>query len=444
MTKAAIYCRVSTKEQVSNLSLPTQKKACLDYCRKNGFDIDKVFVEEGESAKMTDRPQFQNLLSYRRENKGRIHHVVIYAINRFARNSFDHAVVRAYLQRLGVTLRSVTEPVDDSSTGKLMENILAAFSQFDNDVRAERTVAGMKAALERGKWTFQAPLGYAKLPKESYSGGLVLDPERGPLVRQAFELYATGCYSRKQVLNRVTSLGLRTRKGKRLTPQSFSKTLRNPIYAGWLVVPRWNIQQQGGFTPIVDEEIFQRIQAVLSGKRPAVTPHVQNHPDFPLRRFVRCAHCGKPFTGSWSKGRSKRYPYYRYPNPCCKGGNVRKGDLEQKFLGLLEKLQPKPEYVDLFKEVVLDVWKAKQANCIILRTTLESKSEEIGEQKNRLVEALVYRQSIDEDTYREQLDRLEEEKTRAQLELQDATLDELDVEAVLSFAEHVLLNAARL
>ena len=68
------------------------------------------------------------------------------------RDKYDHFVLRSHLQSLGISLRSATEPIDDTSTGKLMEGVFAAFAQFDNDVRSDRTRAGMKAALELGRW----------------------------------------------------------------------------------------------------------------------------------------------------------------------------------------------------------------------------------------------------------------------------------------------------
>jgi DNA invertase Pin-like site-specific DNA recombinase len=79
-----------------------------------------------------------------------------------------------HLQSLGISLRSATEPIDDTSTGKLMEGVLAAFAQFDNDVRSDRTRAGMKAALELGRWVFLAPIGYLNAPRSRESGTGVL------------------------------------------------------------------------------------------------------------------------------------------------------------------------------------------------------------------------------------------------------------------------------
>ena len=138
--------------------------------------------------------------SLTRLNKGRVHFVVVFNLTRFARDppspcglrrARQARLLRSHLQSLGISLRSATEPIDDTSTGKLMEGVLAAFAQFDNDVRSDRTRAGMKAALELGRWVFLAPIGYLNAPR-SLSKSLVHDPERAPFVRRAFEDYATG------------------------------------------------------------------------------------------------------------------------------------------------------------------------------------------------------------------------------------------------------------
>ena len=443
MMRAVLYCRVSTEDQVKNLSLSTQEKACKGYCQQHGFEVDKVFVEEGESAKTVNRSQFQKMLSYCRENKGRIQSVIVYHTSRFARNSHDHLAVRALLSSYGVSLRSVNEQIDESSQGKFLETVLAAVNQLDNDVRAERTVAGMKAALEKGRYTHRVPLGYLNTTGTGGEPTVIPDPDRAALIRKAFDLVATGRHNKREVLRMVTNEGLRTRKDKRVAPQTFDQLLRKPIYAGMLVGFGGSVRTSGNFKPLVTMETFNRVQAILDGKRLTVTPHQRNHPDFPLRRFVRCGHCERPLTGSKSTGRKGvRYSYYH----CPKCGKVRehKVDFETRFVEYLERLQPKAQYVKALSETVLDVWHTKQAEALAQTVALDHQLSELRERKNKLVEAFVYQKAIDQDTYRQQLDKLNEEITLAEMAANDAKLETFDVEAVLNFAEHIILNAARL
>ena len=443
MSRGVIYCRVSTKDQVENFSLSTQEKACRDYCARHSFDVDKVFVEEGESAKTAQRTQFQKMLAYCRENKGRVTWVVVYAVNRFARSSHDHLQTRAYLAALGVSLRSVTEHFDESSQGKLMESILASFAQFDNDVRAERTVAGMKAAIQAGKWAFKAPLGYLNAGRHA-SPSLIIDAERGALVKQAFELYSTGLHTTQKVLEMVTAAGLRTLRGKPVPKQTFNSMLRKPVYAGWLQVNGWGEPVRGDFEPLVSQEVFATVQAVLSGKRGSLTPRLRSNPDFPLRHFVKCGCCGKPLTASHSKGRNKRYAYYFCPNSHCRSISIAKADLEGQFAGYLERMQPKSQYVKLFTEIVLDVWKEKQAQNVTLTFSLKQRIEDLHGRKDQLDEAFLYERAVDRETYERQRDKLNEQIVLAEMQEREAKLEGYDMQGVLAFAEHVILNAARL
>src|SRR6059036_2509447 len=240
MVGAVIYVRVSTKEQTENLSLPTQIRACEEYCKREGYEVLERFREEGESAKTADRTELQKLLNFCRTHKGKVHFVIVYNLTRFAREKYDHFALRALLKSLGISLRSATEPIDDTSTGKLMEGVLAAFAQFDNDVRSDRTRAGMRAALELGRWTFLAPLGYMNAPR-AMGKSLVPDPERAPLVKQVFEDFATGRFTKQEVIARMTEAGLRTRRGLVLSPQSFGQMVRNSIYVGRVESPDYGV-----------------------------------------------------------------------------------------------------------------------------------------------------------------------------------------------------------
>src|SRR5436309_14665233 len=226
MVGAVIYVRVSTKEQTENLSLPTQLKACAEYCERQGFKVLARFREEGESAKTADRTELQKLLQFCRKNKGTVQFVVVFNLSRFAREKYDHFALRAHLKSLGISLRSATEPIDDTSTGKLMEGVLAAFAQFDNDVRSERTRGGMKAALELGRWTFLAPLGYLNAPR-STGTSLIPDPARAPLVRRAFQDFATGRFTKDEVRKNVIALGLTTSRRKPVPSQTFDAMRRS-------------------------------------------------------------------------------------------------------------------------------------------------------------------------------------------------------------------------
>jgi len=128
----------------------------------------------------------------------------------------------------------------------------------------------------------------------------------------------------------MTEAGLRTRRGFVLSPQSFGQMMRNPIYIGKIESPDYGVSTRGDFDPLVDEATFYRVQAVLDGRVVVAGPRPRNHPDFPLRGFVRCEACGRPLTGSWSKGRNGHYAYYHCQRQ-CRAVNVSKAELEGAF-----------------------------------------------------------------------------------------------------------------
>ena len=443
MVGAVIYIRVSTKEQTENLSLPTQLRACEEYCHREGFEIVQRFKEEGESAKTADRTELQRLLAYCRTNKGRVHFVVVFNLTRFARDKYDHFALHSHLRSLGISLRSATEPIDDTSTGKLMEGVLAAFAQFDNDVRSDRTRAGMRAALDLGRWTFLAPLGYMNAPRAT-GKSLLVDPDRGPIVRRVFKEYATGRFTKQQMLQQATRWGLTNRRGQPLSSQAIGMLLRNRLYVGVIDVPDFGLEdKRGDFEPLVSDEAFYKAQAVLAGRVPSTAPLQRSRPDFPLRGLVRCAACDRGLTGSWSKGRSDYCAYY-HCRPGCRGVNVTKAKLEGLFVDELARLQPAPGYMRLLKESVLQVWKERKAAVQSELQIAEQTRNKLQQKLNRLDEAFLFERSIDIDTYDRHADRVREQMTLLKIDAHTSKLEEMDVEGILAFAERVLPRTADL
>src|SRR3989442_4559372 len=140
------------------------------------------------------------------------------------------------------------------------------------------------------------------------------------------------------------------------------------------------IRSTGRFEPLVSEETFRTAQLVLSGRRHRAPVHQRAHPDFPLRHFVRCGACGRPLTGSWSRGRGRRYAYYHCPGRAC-GTSDTKGGLEGDFLALLDRLRPRAEYLRLFKAVVLDSWQERRKEAAGLEADLRRRAEALRQRK---------------------------------------------------------------
>ena len=208
-------------------------------------------------AKTADRTKLQELLVYCRKHRGNIRFMIVYQLSRFARDSHDHHVLRAHLATLGVGLRCATEPVQDDRAGRFVESILAAAAQLDNEMRADRVKAGMKAAVSHERWTFRAALGFLNSRDATGTAVLVPDPDRADLVREAFRMAAEGM-TINEITARMKALGLRTRDGNHVHPQGWAKLLRKPIYKGMVEVAGW-APQKAAFEPLVSPDIWDRV-----------------------------------------------------------------------------------------------------------------------------------------------------------------------------------------
>ena len=167
-----------------------------------------------------------------------------------------------------------------------MEGVLAAFAQFDNDVRSDRTRAGMKAALELGRWTFLAPLGYLNAPR-STGKSLIPDPERAPLVRRAFQDFATGRFTKHEVRKNVNALGLddETRQAGPVADVRRA-CCGTSVYIGADRRARTSgSRRRGDFEPLITERIFFRVQAILDGRYEVTAPEAAQRSGLPAARL---------------------------------------------------------------------------------------------------------------------------------------------------------------
>jgi site-specific DNA recombinase len=357
------YVRVSTDEQVQGTSLDMQQKACFDFAKAQGWKLpkDNIFRDEGESAKAANRPQLLAMLEYCRRHKGSVEKCIVWKLDRFARNSDDHVMIRAILRKNGVSLVSVTEPIDDSPTGKLMETVLSGFAQFDNEVRTFRTTEGMKKRLEQGGWPHDAPIGYIKDRTAQGVTTIAPHPEMGKKLTMFLETFATGQYTVKQAADLAYELGIRNGKGGKRTWQTIDNTLKNPIYAGFIESKYTYGQRYVGLhKALISEAIFNKNQRIMAGKQKLFTRSDES--DYPLRRdFLRCGYCGKFVTASAPRGASGiKYP--RYSCMYCKTSilgkkvSIASDTVHDEFKKILARVQYKEGRLKVFKHIVLERW----------------------------------------------------------------------------------------
>lgn len=252
------YCRVSSAEQVDGTSLESQERAIKEYALKNNINLIHLFIEKGESAKTANRTEFQKALALCCDKKSKIKYFIVYKIDRFARNQNDHAITTTMLKKYGTSLRSVTEPINDTTTGKMMEGIISVFAEFDNNVRTERSRNGMIERLKQGVWVWQCPLGYIRLgQKENISP----DPMIAPFITMAFEEYSKGKYTFQSLADYINKKGFKTKQGNKANSQLIEKILKNKIYCG--VMHGMGNEYEGKYEPLVSKILILPVSAWL-------------------------------------------------------------------------------------------------------------------------------------------------------------------------------------
>jgi site-specific DNA recombinase len=337
-----IYCRVSSKEQVKGTSLESQELACREYAARKNIVVSKVFVEKGESAKFADRTQLLELIEFCRRRENSIQVLLVWKIDRLARNVGDHFNIKANLLKQGVEVVSVTEPIDSNPEGKLLETILAGFAQFDNDLRAVRTVQGMRRKIQEGLFPWKPPLGYKTI---NPPGSKKTEPDQPDqplfgLLQRTWSEFATGAYTKAEIVRLMTGWGVRTRVGAAVSKQTLDNMLRDPFYAGIIRDPWSKEEHTGRHIPLVSPDLFARVQEVVNRRNRSIR-HVRVRPEFPLRTFARCPACLHYLTGAFSRGRSKYYAYYHCFNHSCAGHTYHSSDsVHEEFKGFLDSITP--------------------------------------------------------------------------------------------------------
>lgn len=371
--RAVIYCRVSTKEQVDEgNSLSTQERLCREYAIKQNYTVVKIYIEQGESAKTRDRTQLQNLLSFCAIKKNNIEAVIAYKIDRISRNLDDYSYIRILLKKYGVEIKSTSEHFENTPAGRFMENIIANVAQFDNDVRAERSIGGMREAMREGRYVWHAPIGYDNAKVESKS--TIVPNSYALMIKEAFLLVGQNKNSVNEIRNSIIKSNLNF-ESKHISRAQFYKLLKLEVYAGW--INKFGEKHKGKFTPLISEELFNHVQHVLKSRSHGPKFYTIENPDFPLRRFVFHPE-GFKLTGSWSKGKTKRYAYYHFWR--IKGLFFGKEYLEEKFAAFMNDFRLSGKHYEKLKELTkkhfLLRWKETEIKAEVIKKEIDDLKKE--------------------------------------------------------------------
>lgn len=437
--KAVIYARVSSKEQEeTGYSLEAQEKLLRDYAYQKGFDLVKVYkVTESASGKQI-RKTFIDMLEYVAKNKITV--ILCEKIDRLTRNLKDAATANDWIQdSVDKEIHFVKENFVVSKNTRAHENLVwdmkVAIARFYTNNLSEEVRKGQKEKIASGWLPTTPPLGYKTIGEKGHKIH-VIDEEVAPYIKELFALYSTGNYSTVALVNKMFSLGLRSRAGGRVVKSQIHKLLCEPFYYGKFMW-KGNLYP-GKHEPLISKDLFDQVHSKMT--RGSVPYHNRGLTE--LRGKIFCGSCSKTITWELQKG-----TYYGGCKQCkAQIGKVKKymhqEELEIDLLSRIASIAPKNEKV---LEVLRQALKESHSDEIELHDT---QTRNINNQLQRVQQRMrtMYDDKLDgritTEFYDEKVNLFEEEKEALLLSLQKLEADNTEYYRV-GFAIHELALRAK-
>ena len=294
---AVIYARFSSHNQTEQ-SIEGQLRVCHDYAQREGYKVVGEYIDRAISGKTDDRPDFQQMIAD--SKKKAFQFVIVYKLDRFARNRYDSAIYRHKLKANGVKVLSAMENIGDNPESIILEAVLEASAEYYSVDLSQKIKRGSRESALKGRFLGgSVPYGYKVLYHH-----LVIDPEKAPVIQYVFEQYAKGVPKRK-IIAEVNARGFRNARGKPFGDTAFQTALRCEKYIG---IMRWN-DVVNECPALIDKETFAKVQ-----ERIAANAHVgkgnKAKVEYLLSGKVFCGSCGAAMLGVPGKGKHGDMHYY--------------------------------------------------------------------------------------------------------------------------------------
>jgi site-specific DNA recombinase len=359
MKIADLYIRVSTDEQADKgYSQRDQDERLRKYCELNSIKVRKVIFED-HSAKTFNRPKWAQYLAEIRKNRGRGADFVLFTKwDRFSRNAGDAYQMIAILMKLGIEPQAIEQPLNlEIPENKIMLAFYLAAPEVENDRRALNVKHGMRRASKEGRYMGPAPIGYDNKTREDGSKYISPNKKEAPFIQWIFKTIAEGVFAPDQIRKVAND------KGFMISRMNFYREIRNPVYCGKIILKKYKDEEEqwvnGLHEALISEALFYKVQDIVNGRTKVMRVQaVKINEGLPLQGFLQCATCDRQLTASASKGKKGGYYYYYHAQSVygC-GCRYRADEVNKAVLKELAKYIPIPGMNELYKLVVLDIYK---------------------------------------------------------------------------------------
>ena len=400
---AVIYACYSSDSQ-REASIEGQLRDCKDYAEKNGITVVGTYIDRAYSAKTDDRPDFQRMI---KDSAKKIFDVVlVWKLDRFARNRFDAVNYKYQLEKNGVHLVSAMEPISQGPEGIMVESMLIGMAEYYSAELALKVARGERENALQCKYNGGVvPLGFT-IGKEDRL--YHIDPETAPIVQEIFTRYADGEPAEK-IAASLNERGLRTRTGKPFVKNSFFQIFRNRRYIGEYRYK--DIVTPGGIPAIVDQDLFDRVQQRFEQNRIAHGRPAKEDVSYLLTTKLFCGKCGTLMGGeSGTSHMGNTYYYYkcgnakRHGKAHCDLKAIRKEPLERFVVDTAIKVIFSDEIIERLIDLVMEAQQQENTRLPVLKEQLRDTEKRLA----NLLEAI--EQGILTPTTKQRLDELEARK----------------------------------
>ncbi len=394
------YIRVSTEKQVMGYSIEVQITQIEQYCQFNGYELVDIYADRGISGKSMNRPELQRMLNDAKN--GKLDCVMVYKTNRLARNTSDLLTIVEELHRQNVEFFSLSERMEvKNSTGKLMLQILASFSEFERNTILENIYNGQHQRALEGYYQGNLPLGYNNIPDNKKE--LMINQHEANIVKYIFESYAKG-HGYRKIANALNHKGYVTKKGNPFSISAVTYILSNPFYIGKIQFAKykdWNDKRRKGLNdkpviaegkhaPIIGKDLWDKVQA--RKKQVSEKPQVHGKGTNLLTGIIHCPQCGAPMaasntTNTLKDGTKKRIRYYSCSNfrnkgsKVCSANSVR-ADVIEKYV--MDQILEIIKSDKVLKQVVERVNQDSQIDMAALNHDIAYKQQQFDEINTKL------------------------------------------------------------
>ena len=400
---AVIYARYSSDSQ-REASIEGQLRDCKDYAEKNGITVVGTYIDRAYSAKTDDRPEFQHMI---KDSAKKIFDVVlVWKLDRFARNRYDAVNYKHQLEKNGVHLVSAMEPISQGPEGIMVESMLIGMAEYYSAELALKVARGERENALQCKYNGGVvPLGFT-IGKEDRL--YHIDPETAPIVQEIFTRYADGEPAEK-IAASLNERGLRTRTGKPFVKNSFFQIFRNRRYIGEYRYK--DIVTPGGIPAIIDQDLFDRVQQRFEQNRIAHGRPAKEDVSYLLTTKLFCGKCGTLMGGeSGTSHMGNTYYYYkcgnakRHGKAHCDLKAIRKEPLERFVVETAIKVIFNDEIIERLIDLVMEAQQKENTRLPVLKDQLRDTEKRLA----NLLEAI--EQGILTPTTKQRLDELEARK----------------------------------